>query len=202
MIPILDNGHGGMINNIYQTKGKQSPKWAKGILYEGVFNRLIVNGICEELKKLDIPFYKLVPEQTDISLTERVKRTNIFYNNQKDSYLISVHANAAPTNNTGKGLEIFTSKGETKSDAIASLFINMLWNSEIGMEVRTDYSDNDADKESDFYILKYTNCPAILIEYGFMNHKEDYNKLMDNEWINKAIKYTVKGIETLYRLKK
>ena len=40
---ILDAGHGGLINGVYQTKGKRSPIWPDGRqLFEGVFNRQIV----------------------------------------------------------------------------------------------------------------------------------------------------------------
>ena len=40
---ILDNGHGGIINGVYQTAGKRSPIWADGTqLFEGEFNRAIM----------------------------------------------------------------------------------------------------------------------------------------------------------------
>ena len=36
---ILDNGHGGMIDGVYQTPGKRSPVWPDGTqLFEGEFN--------------------------------------------------------------------------------------------------------------------------------------------------------------------
>lgn len=40
---ILDNGHGGIIDGEYQTKGKRSRVWADGRqLFEGEFNRDIL----------------------------------------------------------------------------------------------------------------------------------------------------------------
>ncbi|MBK8888090.1 MAG: hypothetical protein IPN46_16750 [Saprospiraceae bacterium] len=45
---ILDNGHGGVINGKYQTTGKRSPNWDKGVLFEGMFNRWVVNRIIEK----------------------------------------------------------------------------------------------------------------------------------------------------------
>ena len=66
MIVLLDNGHGGIINNEYQTPGKRSPKWADGSqLFEGEFNRAIVNGIIEELTRLKIPYVNIAPEYRD-----------------------------------------------------------------------------------------------------------------------------------------
>ena len=47
---ILDNGHGGVIDGVYQTKGKRSPKFENGdVLYEGVFNRRVVKKLSELL---------------------------------------------------------------------------------------------------------------------------------------------------------
>ncbi len=45
---IFDNGHGGIIDGVYQTAGKRSPLWPDGeILYEGEFNRGIVNRLMK-----------------------------------------------------------------------------------------------------------------------------------------------------------
>ena len=36
---LFDNGHGGIIDGVYQTAGKRSPKWEDGTqLFEGEFN--------------------------------------------------------------------------------------------------------------------------------------------------------------------
>ena len=67
MIVLLDNGHGGLINGVYQTPGKRSPTWSDGsVLYEGEFNRAIVHGIIKELIKLNIPYVNICPEDEDI----------------------------------------------------------------------------------------------------------------------------------------
>ena len=45
---LFDNGHGGIIDGVYQTAGKRSPYWPDGeILYEGEFNRGIVNRLMK-----------------------------------------------------------------------------------------------------------------------------------------------------------
>jgi N-acetylmuramoyl-L-alanine amidase len=58
MIVLLDNGHGSLINGKYQTGGKRKNWQDKGIIYEGEFNRAIVNGIIEQLTFFKIPFVK------------------------------------------------------------------------------------------------------------------------------------------------
>jgi len=167
---LLDNGHG------YNTAGKCSPVWSDGSqLFEFKFNRDIVKRISEHFKSEKIRV--LVPELVDISLAERVNRVNriVAANKGKTVLLISVHANAGG----GSGWEVWTSKGETKSDLFATLLYNEANVKLSGLfPLRKDTSDGDPDKEAQFYILKNTNCPAILSENLFMDTEKDCRFLM------------------------
>ena len=74
---LLDNGHGGVIDGLYQTEGKRSPVWDDGsVLYEGEFNRSIVNRLIEMLTAARINYVNIVPELEDISLNERLAASN------------------------------------------------------------------------------------------------------------------------------
>ncbi len=193
MIPILDAGHGGLINGDYQTAGKRSPNWEQGILYEGMFNRWVMNRVIEKLDRLRIPYFVASPEYTDTSLKTRVNRVNQWAKDHK-VYLISIHANAGG----GEGIEIFTSKGHTKSDDIAQEFIDGLELDAVHPKFRKDLSDGDGDKESQFYILRKTICPAILIEAGFMDNPEDYALLWDKDYLEDLVESLVASIEAVY----
>jgi len=93
MMILRDAGHGGIINGFYQTAGKRSPIWSDGSqLYEGEFNRWVVNGLSERLSSQGIPYVLICPEQRDVSLKTRVNRANA-YANQPCIY-VSVHSNA------------------------------------------------------------------------------------------------------------
>jgi N-acetylmuramoyl-L-alanine amidase len=51
---------------------------------------------------------------------------------------------------------------------------------------RTDYaSDGDLDKESDFYVLRKTIAPAVLVEHGFFDNLEDATLLINKDIINR-----------------
>jgi N-acetylmuramoyl-L-alanine amidase len=97
-------------------------------------------------------------------------------------------------------LSVYTSKGDTgKSDDFAELVIDEL-KEQFGNTVkwRTDNADGDKDKEENFYVLKNTNCPAILCELGFHTNKEEATKMLSAEWKNKcvlAITYAIKKFE-------
>ena len=69
---IFDNGHGGIIGGVYQTAGKRSPVWEDGtILYEGEFNRGVVNRLVKLCKENNIDYVNLVDTQQDVSLREK-----------------------------------------------------------------------------------------------------------------------------------
>ena len=149
MLILLDAGHGGVINGVYQTPGKRSPVWSDGSqLYEGEFNRWIVNGLSERLGSAGIPYVLIAPEQRDVTLRTRVNRANSY--RRHGSLYISVHANAGG----GSGFEIYTSKGTTLSDQIANYFAMEFKKEFPKKPLRADLSDGDYDKDRKIRILE------------------------------------------------
>lgn len=195
MIPIFDNGHGGMIGGKYQTPGKRSPKWEKGVLFEGMFNRWVVNRLIEKMDREGLAYYHASPELSDTSLSSRVKRANDIHKINKKVYFLSIHANAGQ----GKGIEEFTSPGTTKSDIIAELMLKNLEEDLKGIQVmRFDFSDGDRDKEARFKVLTGTSCPSVLLECGFMDNHEDYLKLFDECYLQTLVNSIFRTIKQLY----
>ncbi|SNR14549.1 N-acetylmuramoyl-L-alanine amidase [Tenacibaculum jejuense] len=189
MIVLLDNGHGGLINGEYQTPGKRKDWGNKGIIYEGEFNRAIVSGIAQELTRLKIPYVNITPEYRDVTLETRVNRANKYPKNE--CFYLSIHSNAGG----GHGSEIFTSLGNTRSDAIATIFGEEYQKEFPNRKLRTDFSDGDLDKEEKFYVLMKTQMPAILTESFFMDNFEEFSTLLNTrEGRNRIVDYHVKAI--------
>ena len=193
-IVLLDNGHGK------DTAGKRSPVWADGSqLFEYEFNRDIVRRIAEKLDLYGIPYRILVPEENDISLSERVKRANqIAKDNDGKVYVLSIHANAGG----GTGWEVYTSPGQTPADAIATVFFEEAGREfyHDGWRMRFDYADGDPDKESAFYILKHTSCPAILTENFFMDTEKDCRFIMSDDGRERIANMHVAAIKRVLTL--
>lgn len=163
MLIILDNGHGK------DTPGKCSPVWPNGQqLHEHEFNRWIVRNLDMLLRQNGYNTRVLVPENFDVSLTERVRRVNELAAKQP-CILISIHANAGG----GTGWEVFTSPGETNSDKLAKHFYKMAVKLLPNFKTRVDFTDGDPDKEAAFTILTKTVCPAVLTENLFMDTQLD-----------------------------
>jgi len=197
MTPIFDNGHGGIIAGIYQTPGKRSPNWDRGVLFEGSFNRWVVNRLIEKLDRAGLTYYHASPELTDVSLNERVKRANEIHQKDKKVYFISIHANAGG----GVGIEGFTSPGQTRSDEICEKFlVNLKKDFEGVQKLRSDLSDGDHDKEEKFQVLTKTNCSAILLECGFMDNPIDYEKLWSEDYLEKLVDSLFETIVELQKI--
>jgi len=175
---ILDFGHGGINKKgEYTTAPAKMFKFNNGdVAYEGVLNRQI-GGFLELYLKM-LPDYNIITtvaanDPRDISLGYRVRKTNSY--NPAETIFISIHCNASKSHR-GTGFEIFTTKGFTNSDKLAEaiyLECEELYRLK-DLPMRSDTSDGDHDKEVDYYVLRKTKCPAVLIECGFFDNVRDF----------------------------
>ena len=183
MIVLIDNGHG------ISTKGKRSP--GDGRFREYKYCREIARDVVARLKAQGIDARLLVPEDADISLTERCNRVNALCDRvgARKVCLVSIHNNAAGNGSqwmTATGWEAWTSKGQTQGDRLADCLYDASEKELKGigidnLRIRTDLSDGDRDKESDFTILRRSKCAACLTENFFQDNKADV------EWLESRV---------------
>ena len=183
---ILDNGHGGIIDGVYQTPGKRSPKWEDGTqLFEGEFNRAVVNRIIKMCEKDGIECINLVDTEKDLSLRWRTDKANDIYRERQQSdgkkcIYVSVHANGF-NKESAHGWSVYTTVGETKSDKIAQILHEKAKVEFPTHKMRVDTRDGDADKESNFWVLRKVVMPSILSENFFMTNREESKLLLSEE---------------------
>lgn len=188
---ILDAGHGGLnASGQYVTPGKRSPVYNGQQIYEGVSNRQIVTYLEEWLTTANIDYVILADGHQDKPLIERTKDANGIYRGDKRAVLVSVHSNAGG----GRGIEVFTSPGQTESDAIATRFIKEAKMVFPEVSFREDWTDEDPDKEAKFWMLRKTAGPAILTENFFMDSPEDFEILNSEEGRYKIALYHFNAI--------
>lgn len=195
---LIDNGHGN------KTLGKRSPYSCSGVepaieFYEYKWNREIARPIVEDLKSMGYNADLLVTEESDVSLSERVRRVNY----ECDKYgknnviLVSVHANAAGNGDkwmTAKGWSAYTTEGNTNSDKLAEYLYNEAEKNFNGRKIRVDMQDGDRDWEANFYICQKTKCIAVLTENFFYDNVDDVQYILSEEGKNAVIKTHVNGI--------
>lgn len=187
---LLDAGHG---NN---TKGKTSPDHA---LKEWRYNRQIAAAVEARLHCRGYDAELVTPEDTDVPLKERVERINriAMRNGILNTFVISIHVNAAGMGDkwmNARGWCAYTYPGHTESDDIADCLYFAAEEHLPGHKIRTDFSDEDPDFESQFYILKHTLCSAVLVENLFMDNREDCAFLLSSEGRSAIIGLLVDGI--------
>lgn len=205
-IIILDFGHGGIDdNNKYTTAPNKMHKFDDGVIaYEGHLNRQIGMHLYTYLKNdLSKKIYTttLLDSAHDYSLKSRVDFANRF--NKDDSIFISIHCNASK-DHKASGFEVFTTINKTESDNIATYIINSMERlySIYEIKLRSDESDLDKDKEENFYVLKNTIMPAVLIECGFFDNKKDYVFLANPKYQATIAWYIYQGIENYLKNEK
>ena len=189
---LIDNGHG------IQTKGKRSPD---DKLLEYAYTRDLARQIVKILKSRGYDSELLVPEDDDIPLSERVRRNNAYCQalGKSNVILISLHINAAGDGTkwmNATGWSCYTCKGQTESDRLADCLYKAAEQILKNQVIRTDYArDGDPDWEENFYILRHSLCPAVLVEQFFMDNKKDLAHLISDEGRREIIETIIDGIE-------
>ena len=192
---IIDNGHG------YDVPGKRKSMVNGNMFYEWEFTRMLKLHLISILGDEDIPFVDLIPESNNVSVLDRSSRANISYKNhfQRYPYIVSLHTEIF-NDKSSNGVTLYTSIHDEKSDTIIDNFITGLktlnW-----VEHKNRVEDIVLkQKEPDYFILKKTLAPAILIEVGF--NKDEIKGAYDNDFQMKLARAIVRGIKGCELLRK
>ena len=97
--------------------------------------------------------------------------------------VIESHLNAH--NGNAKGTEVLYYTNSTKSKPYAQ---------RVNDKLDDVFTDRGIKPRSDLYILRDTDCPAILIEYFFCDNKEDYTKADTVEEMRDLALKVVEGV--------
>ena len=198
---LLDNGHG--IN----TAGKRSPD---GTILEYQYTRRLTAEIYTKLNNIKgIQPILITPELQDIPLKQRVQRINKYVRQCGEGshcIMISVHLNAAGRGEwmNARGWSVWTTRGQNNSDTLATIcYNNAVKALNCIATTRKEMSDGDPDYESNFYIIRYSNCPAILTENLFQDNKQDVAILKTKEGFDAIVDLHVNTcVDWLNRLSK
>ena len=187
---LIDNGHG------QSTPSKRSPD---GRFLEFQFNRTIAKQIVDDLRDRGYDAELLVPEDDDVPLKDRCKRVNdiVAREGKQNVILISIHANSFGNGKewtSPSGWSVYTSKGQTKADDLAEQLAKAAIKNLPQMKMRAEKSDGDMDYEENFYILRHTLCPAVLVENFFYDNPDDLRFLESEEGQARIVEALMKGV--------
>ena len=152
----LDAGHG------LKTSGKQTPDGIK----EWTLNDKVRDKVVAKLKGYDVKI--IFPDGNEGYTDESLANRRTMYINQKADAMVSIHHNANTGSwNNATGVEVFTDKNETTKDKKLANCIYSRLVKYTGMKGR-------GIKEENWSVINQNKVPAVLVEGGFMDGREDY----------------------------
>lgn len=190
---ILDSGHNEYV------AGKRSPD---NSLLEWSFNNDMQKLIKSRAEAHGIEVYLTNPspaKKDEIGLSTRCKLANNYWvnKNKPTALFVSLHANAFGTGWTSaNGTEVFVCKNASSSSVNAGKLINNQIVKDLGT---TDRTFGKGVKYNDYFVIKNTNMPGVLIEYGFYSNKQEVEILKNKK--PELAESTIKGICAYFGIK-
>lgn len=184
---ILDPGHGG------DDQGAKS--LVAPIYSEKNFNLVTARFIQQQLaQKGRTP---LLTREKDlfISLTDRAAIPKL----ANQDIFVSVHFNAAASEQA-EGIEVFYYRDENHlartqaSKALAESVLKYI--------IKETHAKSRGVKHGNYYVIRETDVPAILIEGGFLTHPEELAKIKDPDYLKKIAWGVTQGVDYYLKTRK
>lgn len=172
---ILDAGHGGSDGGT-QGNGMNSD------LVEKDINLAVVLRMKKILEDLGSEVVLTRESDDTLSLDERVEIAN---SNEADLF-VSIHCNYYEDDASIRGLECYYYEESDCGKQLAEEILEKIKES--------GNADTRNAKESNFYVLKRTKVPAVLIELGYLSNVKESKLLADEQYQETLAEELVKGI--------
>ncbi|MFK3937409.1 N-acetylmuramoyl-L-alanine amidase [Alkalihalobacillus sp. NPDC078783] len=168
---VIDAGHGG-----------KDPGAIGNDLYEKVVALSVASKVRDLL--IDENYEVLMSRDSDIfvSLEDRVQKSNKW----AADLFVSIHANGY-SDPAANGVETFYYHGSTRGKQVATSIQQEL--------AQSTNNKNRGVFSADFFVLKYTSMPSVLVETGFVSNEKDAGLLKTEDYQNKAARAIVNGIK-------
>ena len=217
---VIDPGHGGKDpggeSHLVTINGKETKILDKDIaLKASLFLRdLLIKRYPD--KRI------LMTRESDITLTleERTDMANSVPIRKNEAVIyISLHANAMPNNKKARGYEVYYLNPEERRNVLDSSSYNasqdvheilnrLTEEAYISESIRIASAILDSLNESmgkimpsrglksnNFFVVKNSRMPAVLVELGFLTNADDLSVLLNDSLLHKLSQAVYKGIE-------
>lgn len=184
-VVVIDSGHGGV----------DPGKVGVNEVYEKDVNLSISLALEEELKKAgcrvvmtrreDVGLYQ--ETDTNKKVADLKKRVELM-NGASADIVISIHQNSF-RDASSKGAQVFYYTSSEMGKNLAEILQNTL-------KEKVDSSNKRTAKaNADYYILKNSHSPAVIVECGFLSNPEEAGKLCSEEYQKKLVEAITEGVE-------
>src|SRR5690625_3871077 len=178
---VIDAGHGG------------SDPGASG---NGLYEKELTLEIAQKVKKLlQSAGFKVIMTRSNDTYVSLEERSSIVNSSDADIF-VSIHINAGG----GTGIETYwygkhePEKSKALATALQEEVIKGTNSVDRGVKGSID------GKKGNFHVIRETEVPSALIELGFIDNKNDAEKLKQTSFKEKIVKGIVDGIKKFFRL--
>ena len=180
----LDAGHG------LKTPGKRTPT----NIHEWELNDKVRDYVVKMLSDYDCEF--IFPDKNEGNTDESLSSRKATYVNAKVDAAVSIHHNAnTGTWNSATGVETYTDKSYTSADMKLAKCIHKNLSKYTGLKDR-------GIKQANFTVIYQSSVPAVLVEGGFMDGRNDYKIITSEEGQKGYAKAVAEGLIEFLDLKK
>ena len=198
----LDAGHGGNDSGTHTVSGR---------IYEKDMNLNLDNQLTRILE--DMGYIVRRTRTDDSSYDFRTERSRMVNGSDADIF-ISLHHNAMPTP-SATGIVSFyyeyedgykpVINGSLHNDGMrianSAHLTNLIHNNLISTDHRffpNNPARNHGVQSASYAVLRETKVPAALLEFGFVDTWNDFNKLVDKNYQNQIMHAVARGIDTYF----
>ena len=109
-------------------------------------------------------------------------------NGYEDAVLISIHQNSLPSSPSVHGAQVFYN-GIDGAEILAEQVQQSL-----NQSVNIGNEKTKKQIDSSIYLMRQVNCPAILVECGFLSNSEETKELQDGGYQTKLAMIIAAGV--------
>ncbi len=182
---VIDAGHGG-------TDPGAEIKTENGKYQEKEYNLKIANKVAEELAKTEVKAYLARPTDDYVTRPDRAEMANTI----GAKFLISIHNNSMPGNNSVKGTETLYYEDGKTVNGISNKKLAEIFLENIVKKVGT--INRGVKQRDDLELLKLTKIPMTLIECAYMTNEEDMNSLNTASFIDTLAKTIANAVVQVF----
>ena len=168
---VIDAGHGGDDH---------------GAMHNHLSEKELVHSIARKVKTFynghDLEIVLLREDDVTMSLNERVQKINAL----NPDLLVSLHVNYSQ-NRSDNGISAYVSKNEHYSASLEKAE-NMV------SELTTQGLAKKEVKDVNLYVLSHAQCPALVLELGYLTNDKDRNYISSEAGQNEIAKKIIAGL--------
>ncbi len=177
---MLDPGHGG---HDIGTQSIFKPRYQEKSL-----NLVTAKFVRNFLQQLGYQILMTREEDKFVSLEKRAKMAN----KSQPALFVSIHYNSAPSAEA-QGIEVFFYPAKEQKDR--TLRSKHLAQVVLKNVLATTGAKSRGIKQGNFFVIRETTMPAILIEGGFVTNEAELQRLKDPTYLKRLAWGIVHGIE-------